>query len=292
MRIALGQIDCRLGNLPYNCTRHEDVLKIAAESNADLTVFPELSLTGYRLRSNIHRAMLTDNDFLHNCGKVSSVLQEGTFATFGYVEVSERSVLHNSTVILESGNDQPIFRHRKVYLPTYGMFEEARYARPGLRIRTIDLTMRDGETWRIGILCCEDAWHSTAWAIMQAYGADLIIVPSASPGRGVESDRLGSQKSWYGILSTHAELSGCWVAYCNRVGFEDDIHFWGGSSIFAPTGEMTAQAGLMDEETLIHDISRRAVTTARISTPIIADENWDMISRELNIAMMNKESEN
>jgi predicted amidohydrolase len=118
---------------------------------------------------------------------------------------------------------------------------------------------------------------------------DLVIVPSASPGRGVESERLGSQRSWYGLLSTQAEMSGCWIAYCNRVGFEDDINFWGGSAIFAPSGEMRASAPLMDPYLLIEDIDKRAITTARISTPLIADENTELTIRELQYALQERE---
>ena len=88
------------------------------------------------------------------------------------------------------------------------MFEEERYMRAGNRFQIYSLDTPDGHNWRIGILCCEDAWHNSAWAIMQARGVDLVIIPSASPGRGVESARLGSQRSWHGILSTQAEMAG------------------------------------------------------------------------------------
>ncbi len=287
MRIALGQIDCRLGNLPANLATHREVLAaVRALGGADLVAFPELSLTGYRLRSNIHRVMMSDDEFIALCGRLRAedCLPPETYCALGYVELTARAALHNTTVLVRGDRCEPIFRHQKVYLPTYGMFEEARYARAGNRFRAVDVTTADGEQWRVGVLCCEDAWHSSAWAILQARGVDLVLVPSASPGRGVESERLGSQQSWYGILSTQAEMSGCWVAYCNRVGFEDDLHFWGGSALFAPSGELVAQAALMESDLLLHDISKRAVTTARIATPLLADEVWELTIRELQDA--------
>lgn len=289
MRIALAQVDCRLGNIAANLATHRDaIVGTVARGGADLVVFPELSLTGYRLRSNIHRAMLDDQQFLqlweHLRAMPGGVPAE-TLVALGYVELSDRGVLHNTTSLLLGGMEEPLFRHRKVYLPTYGMFEEERYMRAGDRFRVTGVQTRNGECWRVGVLCCEDAWHASAWSILQARGADLVIVPSASPGRGVEAERLGSQRSWYGILSTHAEMSGCWVVYCNRVGFEDDIHFWGGSAIFAPTGERVAEAALMDPDLLLYDMDKRAVTQARLMTPLIADEQWDLTIREMSEAL-------
>ncbi|HEY3376605.1 MAG TPA: nitrilase-related carbon-nitrogen hydrolase [Armatimonadota bacterium] len=284
MRIALAQIDCRLGNLPANLTIHRDALRAVQErGGADLVVYPELSLTGYRLRSNIQRAMLDDAQFTRFRDKLfaDSIIDATTTCAVGYVELNARASLHNTTALVRRATPAPLLRHRKVYLPTYGMFEEERYMRPGNRFRCHDLTTGAGEIWRVGVLCCEDAWHNSAWTVMQARGVDLVIVPSASPGRGVEAERLGSQRSWYGILSTHAEMAGCWVAYCNRVGFEDDIHFWGGSAIFAPNGELVAEATLMEPDLLIHTLDRRHLVSTRIATPLSADEDWELTLREL-----------
>lgn len=287
MRIALAQIDCRLGNIPANLDTHREALAAVKEQGgADLVVFPELSLTGYRLRSNIHRTMMDEEAFtrLWERLRAGDVLPAETACALGYVELTERAILHNTCAVMHGASPTPLLRHRKVYLPTYGMFEEERYMRPGNRFRCMDLTAADGERWRVGTLVCEDAWHSSAWTILQARGVDLIVVPSASPGRGVETERLGSQQSWYGILSTYAELTGCWVAYCNRVGFEDDIHFWGGSALFSPTGEKVAEAALMEPDLLIADIDKRSITTARIATPLSAVEEWELTIRELDDA--------
>jgi len=287
MRIALAQIDCRLGNIPANLATHRASLAaVNARGGAELIVFPELSLTGYRLRSDIHRAMLNDAQLAGVCERLRAddAIPADSYCVVGYVELSARSVLHNTTAVLHGDCATPLFRHRKVYLPTYGMFEEERYTRRGDRFHTFDLTTAAGERWRVGILCCEDAWHDSAWLIMQARGVDLVIVPSASPGRGVETERLGSQKSWHGVLSTQAEFTGCYVAYCNRVGFEDDIHFWGGSTVFTPSGEIAAEAGLLDPDLLVCDLDKRAITTARLLTPLTADEQWELTIRELQIA--------
>jgi predicted amidohydrolase len=283
MRIALAQHDCRLGNLPANIATHRQCLTaVQAAGGADLTVFPELSLTGYRLRSNIHRVMLDAAHFTDVCARLTAeVLPPESHCALGYVELSSRAVVHNTTALLTGGCAAPVFRHRKVYLPTYGMFEEERYTRRGDRFGVSELVTRGGERWRVGVLCCEDAWHPSAWLILQARGVDLVLVPSASPGRGVEAERLGSQQSWYGILATHAEMLGSWVVYCNRVGFEDDIHFWGGSAVFAPTGECVAQGKTLEPDLVLCDLQKSAITTARLLAPLTADEQWELTLREL-----------
>ncbi len=288
MKIALAQIDCRLGNIPANIETHRAALaEVKERGGADLVLFPELSLTGYRLRSDIHRAMLDDAQLQRVCHKLQldELLPAPGYCVLGYVELSERAVIHNTNVLLQTGCPMPPFRHRKVYLPNYGMFEEQRYTRPGDRFRSTEIVTAGGERWRVGMLCCEDAWHNSAWLIMQAQGVDLVLVNSASPGRGVEAERLGSQQSWYGILATQAEFTGCWVAYCNRVGFEDDIHFWGGSAIFSPYGEIIAEAPVLEPHLLIGDVSRRTLITSRTMTPLGADENWDLTMRELQGAV-------
>jgi len=292
MRIALAQLDCRLGNLPANLATHREMLAaIRDRGGADLALFPELSLTGYRLRSDIYRAMLDDAQLRAACARLQAdgLIPPALACAVGYVELSPRMAVHNSTAVLRSDCAAPIFRHRKVYLPNYGMFEEQRYMRPGDRFRAVDLATADGETWRVGILCCEDAWHDSAWLIMQAHGVDLVLVPSASPGRGVESERLGSQRSWHGLLATQAEFTGCWVAYANRVGFEDDIHFWGGSAVFSPTGETVAEGRLLDPDLVLAEIDKPAITRARLMTPLAADEQWDLTLRELRRAIEGRE---
>ncbi len=288
MKIALAQLDCRLGNIPANAQAHQQALLAAQGQGAEFVIFPELSLTGYRLRSNIHRVMLDDAEFAAAWAGIAplDVVDQEIFCLLGYVELTRRAALHNTIALLRGS--ETLFRHRKVYLPSYGMFEEERYMRPGDRFRVVDITTRTGERWRVGVLCCEDAWHSSAWTIMQARGVDLVVVPSASPGRGVESERLGSQRSWYGILATHAEQAGCWVAYCNRVGFEDDIHFWGGSALFAPTGEIVQQSPLLEPDMLVAEIDKRAITTARLLTPLSASEDWALTIRELQGAYEEK----
>src|SRR5205807_1196291 len=122
--------------------------------------------------------------------------------------------------------------HRKVYLPTYGMFDEQRYFAPGDRFRSF----RTG-FGRAGILVCEDIWHLSSAYILSLEGVDMIICPSSSPGRGITTDeRLGTAESYNLVCRTYAQFLTTFFLYCNRVGFEDGANFWGGSMVIGPSG--------------------------------------------------------
>ena len=127
--------------------------------------------------------------------------------------------------------------HHKVYLPTYGLFDEGRFFAWGDSIRAFDTR------WgRVGLLICEDFWHASPPYLLWLDGADLMLFCSASPGRGLgQSDKL--ELAWWveHVNRAYASLFTAFVAHSNRVGFEDGLHFWGGSTVFDPNGELVAQ---------------------------------------------------
>ena len=127
--------------------------------------------------------------------------------------------------------------HRKVYLPTYGLFDEQRYLAAGDRFRAFDASLggRSEHRWRAGILICEDLWHPSAAALLARQGTDLIICPSASPGSGlIQGETVGTASSYDVMTRTYAQLFTTYVMYCNRSGFEDGVGFWGGSRVVDP----------------------------------------------------------
>src|SRR5258708_16492588 len=159
---------------------------------------------------------------------------------FGMVVRSEAFRYYNAAVYLSGGQVKHV--HRKVYLPTYGMFDEQRYFAPGDRIRSFDNGLRSG------MLICEDMWHLSSAYLLFVQGVSLILCISSSPGRGVllnaDADTTpGSVGSWQDLLRTVAEYSSCYVAYVNRLGYEDGVNFWGGSSVFGPPGQPVLLTG-------------------------------------------------
>ena len=146
---------------------------------------------------------------------------------FGFVEESRSSRFYNAAAFADAGTVRHV--HRKVYLPTYGMFDEQRYFAAGDRIRAFDT--RFG---RLGLLICEDAWHLSCGVILQADGIDALIIIANSPGRGVREPELGSEQSWNLVTRTYATFLNIPVVFANRVGFEDGVCFWGGAWSWPP----------------------------------------------------------
>jgi predicted amidohydrolase len=193
---------------------HLDRIREAREAGADLIVFPELSLTGYYLRDMVPEVALS-----RDASEISQLLAAAGTSdlVFGFVEQSARARYYNSGLYASSGRIAHV--HRKVYLPTYGLFDEQRYFAAGHRIQAFT-TERFG---RVGLLVCEDFWHLSAVAIMQAEEVDLLICISNSPGRGVHDAEFETAGVYDHLCRTYAVLLGAAVVLVNRVGFEDGL---------------------------------------------------------------------
>ncbi|MBA4548630.1 carbon-nitrogen hydrolase [Thermoactinomyces intermedius] len=272
MRVGLAQIRPRLGRVDLNLELHEEMIHRAREEQVDLLVFPELSLTGYQLLDLTYE-MARDpfspeiQGLIRSAGDMDLV--------FGFVEHSPEHILYNSAIYATAGNLH--YLHRKVYLPTYGMFDEARYFGKGEWIRSFPT--RFGQ---FGLLICEDVWHSSAPYLLTQDGAQVMIVLSNAPVRDVTSPVPGSKKSWDLMLRNNAVCHGSYMIYCNRVGTEDGVTFFGGSQVVDPFGEVEAQAELFTEDLIIVDLDLDKIRKARFQLPVLRDENLDLTIRELN----------
>ena len=235
-------------------------------------MFPELSLTGYSLKDSVYDTALTFSDkFLDPLYQASKDIAIG----FGMVELSNLFEAKNSILFLEDG--KCIARHRKVYLPTYGVFEEKRYFTPGNRFHAFE--SRFG---RLGILICEDVWHPTSTMVLARDGALAIFVGSAALLRGVkDSEKPDIIKSWEGINRTSALLFTSYLIFCNRVGVEDGLSFWGGSEIIDPNGDVVLKAPYFKEALLFGEIDWLKIKHARIHTTLVSDERLDIVMEEL-----------
>jgi predicted amidohydrolase len=127
------------------------------------------------------------------------------------------------------------------------------------------------------MLVCEDMWHPTAVALLAREGVELFICPSASPARGVvRGHALGSARSYDSMTRTYAQLFASYLLFCNRVGFEDGIGFWGGSRAVGPDGRLLEDPAGSDECLVLHRINLAAVRRARIANPLLRDERHDI----------------
>jgi len=270
--IAVAQLSPALGDLERNLDLHEKIVKEARGQGVDLLLFPELSLTGYFLKDMVPSVALTPHDPRLQWFKEAS---REMAIVVGLVEESRDHRFYNAAAYFEGG--KLLRLHRKLYLPTYGLFDEHRYFAQGDSLRTFDT--RFG---RMALTICEDLWHPAIPYLAALDGAECILCLSASPGRGLQSNgTFANAAAWEHLNRAYAQLFTCFLYYCNRVGYEDGTCFWGGSEVISPAGTPLLKAPYF-EETLLHvRIDRQEARRERIANPLLRDERLDLTLREL-----------
>jgi len=268
---VLAQIKPKLGCVADNLITVKREIKKAQEAGADLIVFPELALSGYFLKDLVPEVALRINS-----PEIRTLveLSTGISIAIGFVEETDDYHFFNSALYLEDG--KIIHLHRKVYLPTYGLFDEQRYLARGESFRAFNTKFG-----RFGMLICEDMWHLSASYILAMDGATTLICLSSSPARGIDGDSLGSASAWQKLVSTTAMFLNCRVLYSNRVGFEDGVNFWGGSEYIAPSGESIVRGALLEEDFVTARVDEGALRRERIFSPMMRDENLFVTMQEL-----------
>jgi len=275
MKIALAQCAARLGDVEANAAAHLEVLVEARRDKVDLVVFPELSLTGYTLRDMAEETALDPGRdplfrrIVSRCRGMSAVV--------GFMEErpSERGLFYNSAAFIHDGRIVHI--HRKVYLPTNGMFDEARFTAAGRDFRTFAAPFG-----RAGLLICRDFLHYGANYALYSAGAEVLICVSAAPGRGVSGGQaFETSRMWELMGEAMSYFSTAFVVYVNRVGVEDGVTFAGGSFIYGPGGRLVGRAADLDPELLVRRIDLSAVREARRKWVFKRDEKPEVILRSL-----------
>jgi len=274
-RIALAQVAPRLGDLDANLELAVNRVRAAAAEGAALTVLPELALTGYLLQDLVPEvAMVADDPRLLGIGAEAP----GMLVAVGFVEETAEHRYCNSVALVRDG--ELIGLHRKVYLPTYGLFDEGRFTRGGDRIRTHDAGAPIG---RIGLSVCEDFWHPSLPMLQAHDGASLLVNVAAGPSRAPGGPAgLAAIGGWHKMQDTYALLGTVPLAFCNRVGNEEGLTFWGGSRIVAADGSPVAQAPLWEEALVVGTLETDDLRIARYGLPILADERLELVRRELD----------
>jgi predicted amidohydrolase len=276
LRIALAQISPRLGLLDENLAIHHDLLSRARADGAGLVVFPELGLTGYLLQDLASEvAMRLDDPRLAELAAET----RGLSAVVSFVEESGDHRLFIAAALLEDGEIRHV--HRKLFLPTYGLFDERRFFAAGDVLRATPSRLGVG----LGIAVCEDFWHLAVPSLLALDGAQLLINVSSSPGRDLAATNevgLGTATSWQTLIRTYAQLTTSFVVFCNRVGVDESISFWGGSEVIAPSGEALFTAPLFEEGLFSVDVALADVRRERVTLPLLRDERPEWAARELS----------
>ena len=271
MRIALAQIETELGAVAENIRRSRVAISEAAAQGADLVVFPELSLTGYSLGSVSHDVALSAGDPL--LFTLSRAAGE-TAVVVGFVERGAVHV-HNSAAYLHAGH--VVHVQRKLYLPTYGRFEEHKHFRAGERLRSFD-----SPTGRSAVLICNDAWQAPLPFLTVQDGARVLIVPARSGLTGDRDLDVALREDWSHLLHHHARFLETYVVFVNSVGRETGIEFWGGSRVLDPWGRVVVLAPDGEPALVTAEVDLAAVDRRRRESPLVKDGRLDLLARELD----------
>ena len=283
LKLGLAQINTSLGTVEKNLAKHLEYIEKGVAQGVDLLVFPELSLSGYVVQDlvpSVARRVNSDDPILVELLKASQKLD----IVVGFPEEDQRNRFFISAAYLSKGKFVHV--HRKVYLPTYGLFDESRFFAWGDSIQAFNT--RFG---RVGMLICEDFWHSAPPYLLWLDGADIFIFSSASPGRGLTRDSKLDTSRWVETINqAYAGIFTSFVIHSNRAGYEDGLNFWGGSTVFNPNGELVAQAPYHEEGLCVAEIDLNQLHRTRARLPLLRDERTALVQRELNRILGHEEN--
>lgn len=266
MRHALLQFRPEKGRIRENLARLAQALRGLSSYRPQVVVLPEAALTGYFLQGGVRELALTRDELFQ---AVLSAYQEAGWEgpldlVVGFYE-REGGAYYNSAAYLELPQ-RVVHVHRKVFLPTYGVFDEERYLARGGRIAAFDT--RFG---RAGLLVCEDFWHSLTSAILALDGAQILYVPSASPARGFYGEVPENVARWRVLAQSVAGEHGVYVLLSSLVGFEGGKGMSGGSLAVGPEGRVLAEAPLFEEAAVILDVDLDRIPPVRYESPLLSD---------------------
>ncbi len=281
-KLALSQMNTVLGDVEANLQTHLAIIEQACDQQADVLIFPELSLTGYFLQDLVPTVALRpvdDNPIFKQLLQASKRID----LVVGFVQEDERNRFFIASAYLSEG--KVLHVHQKMYLPTYSVFDEGRFFAWGDHVSAFDT--RFG---RVGILVCEDFWHASLPYLLWQDGADLMIFSSASPGRGLSAESQLDSARWVDHINrAYASLFTTFVAHTNRVGYEDGLHFWGGAMVYDPNGNVLARAPQHEQALLFCEIDLNQLHRTRARLPLLRDERTALVQRELT-RILNKEN--
>ncbi len=270
MRVAVAQVDCSLGDLDANVERAAKAIAAARADNADMLVFPELSLSGYSVGEVESDLGIRTSD--------PRLLRLATEAgpmglLVGFCEDGAGVHTYNSAAYFQDG--ALVHVHRKLYLPTYDIFEERKHFSPGQRLRAFD-TSQD----RCAILTCNDAWQPQLAFLAVQDGARILFMPTSS-AQSRFPQRYDSPTYWRAITTFYARMFQVYVVFANRVGQEGELRFWGGSHVVDPWGAVMSEAPQHEEAVLTVDVDLASVRRRRREVPLVREARLAMVLREV-----------
>lgn len=270
-RVAIIQTKPRKGDLDANVAELIDAFAQLQDDSPDLIALPEAALTGYFLEGGVYELAESAAAFSRRLGSAwhAAGARSSVDIVSGFFE-NDAGTYYNSALyatLEPSGEARVVHVHRKLFLPTYGVFDEERFHSRGKRLETF--ATRFG---RVAIMICEDAWHGIVPTIAAVKGARLFVIPSASPGRGIQGPgELESIARWRTLLQNYASEHGVFIIYAGLAGFEGGKGMTGSSQIVGPRGDVIVSAGALDACIVRAEIDLAEIDVARAGLPLLGD---------------------
>jgi len=270
VNVAIVQTKPRKGKYRENLHDLREIFAQAGSEPTDLVVLPEAALTGYFLEGAVYELAIEAPAFADDLAAawLAGNAKKDVDIVCGFFENSE-GTYYNSAMYLQltKGIAHIKHVHRKMFLPTYGVFDEERFLTRGRRLQAFDT--RFG---RMAMLICEDSWHAIMPTVAAIKGARILIVPSAAPGRGIEGgDELTSIVHWRAILEAIAAEHGVFLLYAGLAGFEGGKGMTGSSRIVDPHGRTVVEAPPLGAHMIRATLDLHEIDLARATLPLLGD---------------------
>ena len=266
--IACAQFAPLKADVGANLDRIAEIALQAQTEGVDLLVLPETCTSGYFLEGGVLEASLTGQQLLKALqDRLCTGIERPLDLVLGFYENHE-GTLHNSAAYLElsPGGSRLVGTYRKFFLPTYGVFDEERFVTRGR-----DLGVFETRFGKVALLICEDAWHGILPTLCAIKGAQLLVIPAASPARGFCGEDIENHDRYRRLFRAIAEEHGVYCANAQLSGFEGGKGFVGGSMIIDPTGKIVAEGPLAEDAMILAKIDPDLVTITRAHSPLLAD---------------------
>lgn len=261
--VGTAQFTPRKAQVPANLDRIAEFMEQGAQEGVDLMVFPETITSGYFLEGGVLESALTADELLRQIVRRSSPRMD---VLIGFYERFEDN-LYNSAAYIELGNEPRVVHvYRKFFLPTYGVFDEERFVARGHELGVFNTRLG-----RMGVLICEDVWHSILPSLCAVRGAQVMLVPSASPARGFQGESVGNLERYGRMLRSVSDEHGVYCVNAQLCGFEGGKGFVGGSSVVDPFGQVLVQAPLLEDHLAVAPVDLDQIAIARSQIPLTSD---------------------
>lgn len=265
-KVACASIAPEKAEVAKNLDRVAEIVRQAVGEGAELVLLPETVVSGYFLEGGVLEVAMSAEELAGELGRRLRGLGPVDIC-LGFYESFEGN-LYNAAAYLEANDKGCRVKqvYRKFFLPTYGVFDEERFVSRGR-----DIAVFDTRFGRFAILICEDVWHSILPSVCAVAGAQMLLVPAASPGRGFAGSTLDNMDRYKRLFRALSEEHGVFSMNAQLCGFEGGKGFSGGSMILDPSGNVLAEGPLMEEHLILADIDLDLVEIARAASPLLSD---------------------